>query len=285
PVIVPWISLPPIPDVVPTAAWGDAAVIVPWVLHERTGGLALLREQYPSMTAWVDQLAGLAGDTCLWDTGPRLGDWLDPTAPPERPFEAQTDPALVASAYLAHSARLVAETAALLGHTTDAARYRTLADRVRAAFDSACITSEGKVAGDSQTAYALALRFGLLDGEERRRPRRRAPGRAGPRQRPPQRNRLRRHPPHLRRPHRRRRRRGRLPAAAPDRVPVLAVRGHHGRHHHLGTLGQHAARRNPQPRRDDLLQPLRPRRRRRLDAPHHRRPRPGRTRLPPPAHP
>lgn len=153
---------------VPTAAWGDAAVIVPWVLHETTGDLALLREQYPSMTAWVDQLAGLAGDTCLWDTGPQLGDWLDPTAPPERPFEAQTDPALVASAYLAHSARLVAETAALLGHTTDAARYRTLADRVRSAFDGAYITSEGKVAGDSQTAYALALRFGLLDGEERR---------------------------------------------------------------------------------------------------------------------
>ncbi|MFC5823262.1 glycoside hydrolase family 78 protein [Nonomuraea insulae] len=168
PVFVPWIALPPVPDALPTAAWGDAAVIVPWTLYQRTGDLGLLREQYPSMRAWVDQIAGLAGESCLWDTGSQLGDWLDPTAPPERPFEAQTDPGLVATAYLAYSAGLVAETAALLGRTADAARYRELAERVRAAFDAAYATSEGKMTSDSQTAYALALRFGLLNSDERR---------------------------------------------------------------------------------------------------------------------
>ncbi|MGP3914940.1 family 78 glycoside hydrolase catalytic domain [Nonomuraea sp. 10N515B] len=168
PVFVPWIALEPVPDVLPTAAWGDAAVVVPWTLYQRTGDLELLREQYPSMSAWVDQIAGLAGESFLWDTGPQLGDWLDPTAPPERPSEAQTDPALVATAYLVHSAGLVAETAELLGRTGDAARYRELTERVRAAFDTAYATCDGKVSSDSQTAYALALRFGLLDGAERR---------------------------------------------------------------------------------------------------------------------
>ncbi|MGJ6965901.1 glycoside hydrolase family 78 protein [Streptosporangium sp. G11] len=168
PVFVPWIALEPFTEALPTAAWGDAAVVVPWTIHRRTGDLGLLRAQYPSMTAWVDQVAELAGERFLWDTGPQLGDWLDPTAPPERPFEAQTDPGLVATAYLAHSAHLVAETAHLLGDAGDATRYRELAGRVRAAFDTAYATLEGKVAGDSQTAYALALRFGLLDGAERR---------------------------------------------------------------------------------------------------------------------
>nr|WP_062335327.1 glycoside hydrolase family 78 protein [Herbidospora sakaeratensis] len=168
PLYVPWISLDPFREIPPTAAWGDAAVVVPWVLHERSGDLGLLRAQYASMTAWVDQIAGLAGETRLWDTGPQLGDWLDPTAPPERPFEAQTDPGLVATAYLAYSARLVAETAALLDLAEDAARYRELADQVAAAFEAAYTTAEGKVAGDSQTAYALALRFGLVDGGQRR---------------------------------------------------------------------------------------------------------------------
>ncbi|MFI7703955.1 glycoside hydrolase family 78 protein [Nonomuraea sp. NPDC049480] len=168
PVFVPWIELEPIKDVVATAAWGDAAVVVPWTIHRRTGDLNLLREQYPSMSAWVDQIAGLAGETFLWDTGPQLGDWLDPTAPPERPFEAQTDPGLVATACLAYSTRLVAETAELLGRADDAVRYRELAERVRAAFDTAYATPDGKVSSDSQTAYALALRFELLDGGERR---------------------------------------------------------------------------------------------------------------------
>ncbi|MEO3860632.1 glycoside hydrolase family 78 protein [Acrocarpospora sp. B8E8] len=168
PVFVPWIALEPFVDVPPTAAWGDAAVVVPWTLHRRTGDLELLRAQYPSMTAWVDQIAALAGDSHLWDTGPQLGDWLDPTAPPERPFEAQTDPGLVATAYLAYSARLVAASAASLGRAEDADRYHALADRVVAAFDSAYATTEGKVTSDSQTAYALTLRFGLLDGDQRR---------------------------------------------------------------------------------------------------------------------
>ena len=55
----------------------------------------------------------------------------------------------------------------------------------------------------------------------------------------------------------------------------------HGRHHDLGALGLDAARRNHPPWRHDLLQPLRPRRRRRLDAPSHRRRRDRRTRLQP----
>jgi alpha-L-rhamnosidase len=168
PLYVPWVDLGPPTTTEPTAAWGDAAVVVPWTLYQRTGDLDVLRRQYPSMTAWVDQIAERAGESCLWDTEPQLGDWLDPTAPPDRPFETRTDPGLVATAYLAQSARLLADTAELLGHADDARRYRDLAGRVRAAFDAAYVSPEGKVAGDSQTAYALALRFGLIDGEDRR---------------------------------------------------------------------------------------------------------------------
>ncbi|WP_326824775.1 glycoside hydrolase family 78 protein [Streptosporangium sp. NBC_01756] len=168
PLYVPWVDLGPFTNDEPTAVWGDAAVVLPWTLYRRTGDLDVLRRQYPSMTAWVDQIAELVGESFLWDEGFQLGDWLDPTAPPDRPFDAQTDPGLVATAYLAYSARLLAETAALLGHAEDERRYQELAGRVRAAFDAAYVSLEGKVAGDSQTGYALALRFGLIDGAERR---------------------------------------------------------------------------------------------------------------------
>ncbi|MGH3392043.1 MAG: family 78 glycoside hydrolase catalytic domain [Actinomadura sp.] len=168
PLYVPWVDLGPPTTTEPMAAWGDAAVVLPWTLYQRTGDLDLLRRQYPSMTAWVDQIAEPAGESFLWDTGPQLGDWLDPTAPLDRPSETATDPSLVATAYLAHSSRLVAEAAELLSRAEDGRRYRELAGRVRAAFDAAYVSPEGKMSSDSQTAYALALRFGLIDGEERR---------------------------------------------------------------------------------------------------------------------
>ncbi|SEG88151.1 alpha-L-rhamnosidase [Nonomuraea solani] len=166
PHFVPWVPLAF--DVSPTAAWGDAAVLVPWVLYQRFGDLDLLRAQYGSMTAWVDQVHSLTGDDHLWDEGFQFGDWLDPAAPPDDPRKARTDHALVATAYHAWSAQVVADTAALLGHDADAARYAELASKVRTAFRGEFVTPSGRLACDTQTAYALALHVGLLDGPGQR---------------------------------------------------------------------------------------------------------------------
>ncbi|MFB4279703.1 family 78 glycoside hydrolase catalytic domain [Nonomuraea sp. MTCD27] len=163
---VPWVPLAF--DVSPTAAWGDAAVLVPWVLYQRTGDLGLLRTQYASMTAWVDQVTSLTGADHLWDEGFQFGDWLDPAAPPDNPGKARTDHALVATAYHAWTARVVADTAALLGHSGDATRYAELASEVRAAFRREFVTPSGRLACDTQTAYALALCLDLLDGPGQR---------------------------------------------------------------------------------------------------------------------
>ncbi|GAA2212647.1 glycoside hydrolase family 78 protein [Nonomuraea monospora] len=162
---VPWVPL--VFDVSPTAAWGDAAVLVPWVLYQRTGDLGLLGSQYASMAAWVDQVGTLTRGH-LWDRGFQFGDWLDPAAPPDDPGKARTDHALVATAYHAWTAPVLAETAALLGHDADAARYAELAERVRAAFRREFVTPSGRLACDTQTAYALALTADLLDGPEQR---------------------------------------------------------------------------------------------------------------------
>ncbi|TDD06270.1 alpha-L-rhamnosidase [Nonomuraea deserti] len=162
---VPWVPL--VFGVSPTAAWGDAAVLVPWTLYERTGDLGLLRRQYPSMTAWVDQVASLTRDH-LWDEGFQFGDWLDPAAPADNPGKARTDRALVATAYHAWSAQVVADAAALLGHDADAARYAELAGHVRTAFRREFVTPSGRLACDTQTAYALALTVDLFDGPEQR---------------------------------------------------------------------------------------------------------------------
>jgi alpha-L-rhamnosidase len=153
----------------PAAAWGDAAVFVPWVLYQRYGDKGILADQFASMCAWVDLLANVAGPERLWDQGVQFGDWLDPKAPPDKPGDARTASYVVATAYFARSAELVAQAATVLGRADDAARYRALAAEVRDAFAHNYITPAGRVVSDATTAYALALQFALLPGAEQRR--------------------------------------------------------------------------------------------------------------------
>lgn len=168
--LVPYV-VPNIMDqsVSPMAAWGDAAVIVPWVYYQRFGDAGMLADQFESMRAWVDFLAGLIGEKCLWDRGFQFGDWLDPAAPPERPDAGRTDPSVVATAYFARSAELLSQAAGVLGRTDDEVCYRVLADRIREAFEAEYVTSAGRVLSDSPTAYALVLHFALLKNAEQRR--------------------------------------------------------------------------------------------------------------------
>ena len=159
-----------VPDVlnsgkVPAAAWGDVATILPWVLHERFGDLGVVRAQYPSMKAWVDQLLAIAGERHLWEGGFQFGDWVDPDAPSDHPSKAKTDADLVASAYLYKSARVLAKAAELLGESADSARYASAAQKVRGAWLAEYVTPAGRILSDAQTAYALAIEFGIADGE------------------------------------------------------------------------------------------------------------------------
>jgi alpha-L-rhamnosidase len=162
-----------IPDVLhddspAAAAWGDAAVVVPWALYQRTGDQGMLERQLPSMRAWVDKVAALAGPDRLWTGGFQFGDWLDPSAPPEAPGRAKADPDVVATAHLAHSAQLVAEAARVVGRQDEADRYAALAEEVRRAFNRAYVTSTGRVLSDAPTVYALAIAWDLLPDEGQR---------------------------------------------------------------------------------------------------------------------
>ena len=165
PFVVPNVLPPPS---IPAAAWGDATVIVPWVLYQRYGDDGILAVQFASMKAWVDHIDSIAGEGHLWDKGFQFGDWLDPSAPPDHPSEARADPRVVATAYFARSAELLGQAAGVLGRAEEEARYLQLAASVREAFNSAYVTTAGGVFSDAETVYALALQFGLLKNDEQR---------------------------------------------------------------------------------------------------------------------
>ncbi|MGY2074414.1 glycoside hydrolase family 78 protein [Blastococcus sp. SYSU DS0828] len=165
PMYVPFLPLLPFPQN-PETGWGDAAVVVPWVLYQRSGDRQLLADQWESMVAWIDAFAGRAGAHLDFPEGGfSFGDWLDTAAPPDNPAAARTPWQCVATAYLARSARTVAQAAEVLGH--DGSRFAELADRAAVRFRAEYVSPNGRLAFPSQTAYALALEFDLLEPGQR----------------------------------------------------------------------------------------------------------------------
>ena len=148
-----------------TAIWSDAAVWVPWALWQAYGDRSVLERQYDSMTAHVRRVRTLLSPTWLWDTSFQFGDWLDPDAPPNAPWQAKADAGVVATSCVYRSASIVAETALLLGREADAAEFEQFALETREAFNTHYVSNDGIMQSDSPTVYTLAIVFDLLDAE------------------------------------------------------------------------------------------------------------------------
>jgi alpha-L-rhamnosidase len=160
-----------VPDVLgygmPTALWGDAATEVPWTVYERYGDLDLLATQYPSMKRWLELIVSHTDSPGHWHEDFHLGDWLDPAAPPDNAAAGRTAGDLVANAWFCHTAGLMVTVAELLGHAEDSDRFREVEAAARADFGQRYVDPDGTMTSDSQTAHALAIRFGLVEGERR----------------------------------------------------------------------------------------------------------------------
>ena len=163
-----------------SAGWGDAVVVVPWELYRTYGDERILAEMWPSMTAWLDRATRIAREQrhpdrafarpvpaaheeYLWDSGFHWGEWL---APGEEPGDfgafVGADKSDVATAYLAHSAGLMARIAAVLGRADDAVRYAELRRRARDAWRREFVDDDGRLTPDTQANHVRALAFALV---------------------------------------------------------------------------------------------------------------------------
>jgi alpha-L-rhamnosidase len=150
-----------------SAGWADASLVVPWTVYQAYGDKRILEEQYASMKAWVEYMRRQAGETYIWSNGFSFGDWLAfATTNADYPG-ATTDKDLIQTAYFARSTELLARTAQVLGRREDAAEYAALEEKIKSAFQREFVTANGRLASNTQTAYALALAFGLLPESQR----------------------------------------------------------------------------------------------------------------------
>jgi len=157
-----------------SAGWGDAAILVPFALYQRTGDRKILADNYEMMQKWYAFLLGRAQQTTEEQqtgeyakytvlNGLDYGEWCEPGVTPQ---QAMMNPRKsVGTAYLAYSGCVLAQVAQVLGKTEDAARYRDTADKAKKAYRAA-FTENGVLHTERQCEYVRAIQFALLDERE-----------------------------------------------------------------------------------------------------------------------
>lgn len=142
-------------------AWADAGVICPWTVYDVYGDTRVLLKHYESMARFIDFCKSRSTPEML---PPKefhcFGDWLN--------IKDETPKPVICTAYFAYCTKLMARIAAVLGKTDDAAKYDELFDQIKTAFNRAYVKSDGRMVGDTQTDYVLALSFDLLDPDRQK---------------------------------------------------------------------------------------------------------------------
>ena len=163
-----------VPEIIPSfgdksvsAAWGDAACIIPWTLYEFYGDKSILDRQYSSMKAWVDYISRLDGEDHGWRRHIHYGDWLalDASSPDER--RGGTDIGFIADTEYLNSTRLLSKAAMIIGKTEDAEKYEAKAERILKDIREEYFTPTGRSAISTQTGLLLSLEHDLNPNKER----------------------------------------------------------------------------------------------------------------------
>jgi alpha-L-rhamnosidase len=152
-------------------AWGDAGVVVPWRAYQNYEDKELLKANFQASVRWVEYIHRLNPDL-IWSRGRNNdyndwlnGDWVKQSGWPTQGGSVPKE--LFATAFFAHSTSLVARMAEVLRHHEEARRYRDLFEQIKAAFNRRFVKADGRMPGDTQAGYALALNFDLLPAELR----------------------------------------------------------------------------------------------------------------------
>jgi alpha-L-rhamnosidase len=136
--------------------WGDGAAIMVWDHYCFHGDRDLVVRHWPALIRWMDYIARHNPSLIRENANNNnYGDWLT--------IGRVTPKSLIATAYWAHLADLMARLGGAIGKAEETRRFAALFESIRGAFVARFVDAEGRLEGDTQTGYLLALDFGLLD--------------------------------------------------------------------------------------------------------------------------
>lgn len=151
-----------LPSIIPTGGWGyewgngpdwtSTIAIIPWNIYLFYGDTTLLGACYDNIKRYVDRIdTDYPSGLTTWG----LGDWV--------PVNSKTPVELTSSAYYFADVTILYKAAKLLNKTADHEKYKTLATKIKTAFNNKYLNKQTAIYGDGvQTAMSVPLYWGLV---------------------------------------------------------------------------------------------------------------------------
>ena len=139
------------------AAWGDAIFIIPFNVYRIHGDKRVLSDTYPYAEKYFEYLFGTTDGLLRPAAG--YGDWLS--------VYEETPKDVLATAFFAYDAYIMSYISEILGKRDRSEYYKTMFDRISEEWREAYIRDGNIIKGDTQCDYLLALKFGLVKGDEK----------------------------------------------------------------------------------------------------------------------
>lgn len=182
-----------------SVGWGDSAVWIPYQMYLMYGDQEFLKNQYDTAKRWTDYSLRCMRDVnpmyadrdwykngdgdYIYDTKFHYGEWNEPLPPTPEVVElfmkggtaadyvkhmAKYGKPEVATAYTKRSCDNLAHMAKILGKQEEAAHYRAISEKIKAAYDKYMVADDGTIQPRHQAAYVRALALDMVG--ERKKP-------------------------------------------------------------------------------------------------------------------
>lgn len=164
-----------LPDMAPnilrnygTPGVSDSSINVAWSLYTNYGDIRILELMFEPARRWTDFVLRHNPDF-IWrnQTAGNFGDWLngDFMVMDGWPITGANIPKdLLNTVFLARDVEIVAKMAAVLGRDDASAHYHGLLTATKRAFTEQFVGDDGRIYGDTQAGYAMALNLNMVPG-------------------------------------------------------------------------------------------------------------------------
>ncbi|MBO5059528.1 MAG: family 78 glycoside hydrolase catalytic domain [Clostridia bacterium] len=138
------------------AGWCEAIAEIPYCHYKMYADKKIIRDNLPALKKLLDYYETESPDY-IRSGGKGYGDWVSLGTP--------TDLGVVSTLYYAKAAELASKMCGIIGDFEEE-YYSKLYLRIKDAFRARYISEDGRIKSDTQTAYVMAYKFGIIDKNE-----------------------------------------------------------------------------------------------------------------------
>ena len=149
--------IPVSPSTAGVPGWADSICVIPYCHYLHYRDIRVVEDNIPAAVQHFNYYLSKSDNYLLQVENP-FGDWLS--------TQTADDKEAISQAFFALSAQLISKMFALTKDEKNAQKYAEMYEKIKSVFRAQFMEQDGKLAGDSQTIYALALSIGLVCADE-----------------------------------------------------------------------------------------------------------------------